>query len=419
MAQPQGQDFDSLLNELLIDIDGDGVPDMAVPAMTNRERGRIQRRAMAGREPSAIDQARLNADMPRLEENSQRLAGTVAELTGLPAMGRGVARVGRGFDEGSPLQMAAGVGEAAFGALPIASQVRAAGPVLNSLMGTAPRSMATIGAAALPIGMADVGDAQAAKLTRQQQREQEIERLRQEREVAAERQRALDQAAAEKQRQMDQIEIDRQRQAEDLARQQEQERLAREANARPWRERNPEMAAALPAFGYALAAGVPAVGAMLRNVGSHLPGSAASRMNRATQQGEALLLRNGNPTAANNREIMLRRDQITNYLNSQPSPVADFVANRLAPAGAGGVLAYEGRVFPDQMDMNDVNLTPEQRQQARDNIFNAGGFALNALMGGVTGLSAQEAVDRLVPRKSPDVELATAVRDRLQRYRRR
>jgi Spy/CpxP family protein refolding chaperone len=88
------------------------------------------------------------------------------------------------------------------------------------------------------------------------------------------------------------------------------------------------------------------------------------------------------------------------------------------PAAAGGVLAYEGRVFPDQMDMRDVNLTPEQRQQAISNIFDGGGFAMNALMGGLTGLSAQEAVDRLVPAKRPDVEKATAVRDRLQRYRR-
>lgn len=49
----------------------------------NQERRRIQRRAMAGREPTADEQTRLDADMPRLEENSARL-GEAGVMTAIP-----------------------------------------------------------------------------------------------------------------------------------------------------------------------------------------------------------------------------------------------------------------------------------------------------------------------------------------------
>jgi hypothetical protein len=362
---------------------------------------------MAGREPSAEQQMMLDADMPRLEQRSNRLGTFAAELSGGPAIARGGQRLASGISESNPLMAGAGIGEMVFGALPMAAASRAAAPALNMFMGSAPRAMATSGALALPIGVIDVQQAQAQSLTKRQQRELEIERQRREQEVATERQRA-----------MDQISIDQQRQAAEAETRRAEEQASRDKNRLPWRERNPEMAAALPAIGYAAAAGIPAVGAMIRNIGSYLPGSAASRMNRAARQGEDILLQPGRSSAADSREIMLRRDQLTNYLGNQPSVAREFVSNRLMPAAAGGVLAYEGRVFPDQMDMRDVNLTPEQRQQAISNIFDGGGFAMNALMGGLTGLSAQEAVDRLVPAKRPDVEKATAVRDRLQRYRR-
>lgn len=425
MAQAETQpDFDSMLQTFLVDLDGDGVPDAqmqapagtggvmplrgdAMPMVSNRERGQIQRRAMAGREPTQQQQMMLDADMPRLDEAGSRLGGVAAELSGVPAMVRGGRRIASGISEANPLMAAAGVGEMAFGALPIAGTSRMAAPVMNAFMGSALRAMGTSGALALPIGISDVQEAQAQTLTKRQQRDLEIERQRKDQEVAAERQRS-----------MDQIAIDQQRQAAEAETRRIEEQASRDKNKLPWRERNPEIAAALPAIGYAAAAGIPAAGALIRNVGSYLPGSAASSMNRATRQGEDLLLQTGRPSAADTREVLLRRDQLTNYLGNQPSAVQEFVGNRLLPAGAGGILAYEGRVFPDQMDMRDVNLTPEQRQQAIGNIFDGGGFAMNALMGGLTGLSAQEAVDRIVPAKKPDVEKAAAVRDRLLRYRR-
>lgn len=53
---------------------------LAEALITNKERRGIQRRAMAGREPTAEEQARLAADMPRLEQNSENLAS----ITNLP-----------------------------------------------------------------------------------------------------------------------------------------------------------------------------------------------------------------------------------------------------------------------------------------------------------------------------------------------
>lgn len=58
---------------------------MGVP-ITNRDRLRISRNAMAGREPTPYEQAQLAADMPRLEQNSENLAA----LTGVPETVRSI-----------------------------------------------------------------------------------------------------------------------------------------------------------------------------------------------------------------------------------------------------------------------------------------------------------------------------------------
>jgi len=65
--------------QALVDLNGDGVPDAAVP-ITNRERRDVQRRAMAGREPDARTQARLDADRPRLDENTSHLVRSGADI---------------------------------------------------------------------------------------------------------------------------------------------------------------------------------------------------------------------------------------------------------------------------------------------------------------------------------------------------
>lgn len=92
-----------MLRTFMVDLNGDGIPDAtvqapagtggvmqlrgdAMPAVSNRERGQIQRRAMAGREPTQQQQGWLDADMPRLEAGSNRLAG----LTNIPQTGQAI-----------------------------------------------------------------------------------------------------------------------------------------------------------------------------------------------------------------------------------------------------------------------------------------------------------------------------------------
>lgn len=81
-ADPWEQAFGSY-QQALLDLNGDGVPDVAVP-VSNQERRGISRRAMYGRSPDEKTQARLNADMPRLEQNAE----TLASITNIPQTGR-------------------------------------------------------------------------------------------------------------------------------------------------------------------------------------------------------------------------------------------------------------------------------------------------------------------------------------------
>lgn len=81
-GDPWDQAFASY-RQALVDLNGDGVPDVAVP-VTNQERRGISRRAMYGRAPDEQMQARIDADIPRLEQNSERLAS----ITNIPQTGR-------------------------------------------------------------------------------------------------------------------------------------------------------------------------------------------------------------------------------------------------------------------------------------------------------------------------------------------
>ena len=84
----------------LVDYNGDGIPDAVVrmpqgmvtstppPTATGQDRRQIQRRGMAGLEPTEQQNALLRASMPQLEANSERLGNFGMELTGIPQVGR-------------------------------------------------------------------------------------------------------------------------------------------------------------------------------------------------------------------------------------------------------------------------------------------------------------------------------------------
>jgi hypothetical protein len=101
-------DFETYYREFLVDLNGDGRIDaneqgiaatraqQAAGPLSNKDRQRISRGAMAGREPSAVDQGRLQADQGRLDDNTSHLVtqganiaanmyapGTMAFLSGM------------------------------------------------------------------------------------------------------------------------------------------------------------------------------------------------------------------------------------------------------------------------------------------------------------------------------------------------
>jgi hypothetical protein len=94
------------------------------------------------------------------EPGAINLAG---ELSGVNAMGRGASNFAAGAREGSPLQMAAGAGEAALGAFPALSMARPAAPLINALTSSIPRATAFAGAATVPGAMLASQEASAAK----------------------------------------------------------------------------------------------------------------------------------------------------------------------------------------------------------------------------------------------------------------
>lgn len=94
------------------------------------------------------------------EPTALNLAG---ELSGVNAMGRGASNFAAGAREGSPLQMAAGAGEAALGAFPALSMARPAAPLINALTSSLPRATAFAGAATVPGAILASQEASAAK----------------------------------------------------------------------------------------------------------------------------------------------------------------------------------------------------------------------------------------------------------------
>ena len=107
-----------------------------------------EQQAMVKEGPLQPGQASMNPLRPVMDT-----AKLAAEFTGVPAMVRGADNVAQGVEQGDGLRVLAGVGEMGLGALPGASVVRAAAPVMRAVSGTVPRAVATTAALAAPGAM--------------------------------------------------------------------------------------------------------------------------------------------------------------------------------------------------------------------------------------------------------------------------
>ena len=97
----------------LVDYNGDGIPDAVIqmpqgmvtstppPTATGQDRRQIQRRGMAGLEPTEQQNALLRASMPQLEANSERLGNFGMELTGFPQVLRAGTAIGEAYTDPS------------------------------------------------------------------------------------------------------------------------------------------------------------------------------------------------------------------------------------------------------------------------------------------------------------------------------
>jgi hypothetical protein len=143
----------------------------------------ITRKRMAGVPLTPEEEAQVAAGERYKTEIGEPAARDIfGEVSGVNAMGRGGSNFVAGAQSGSPLQMAAGVGEAALGALPGASLVRPLAPAVRALTGTMPRAGAFMGGATLPGAIMASQEASAARTAEQVQ--DELRRMRPE-ELAA------------------------------------------------------------------------------------------------------------------------------------------------------------------------------------------------------------------------------------------
>lgn len=113
MADDPWEDAFGAYRQSLVDYNGDGIPDAVIqmpqgmvtstppPTATGQVRRQIQRRGMAGLEPTEQQNALLRASMPQLEANSERLGNFGMELTGIPQVGRAGAAIGEAWNDPS------------------------------------------------------------------------------------------------------------------------------------------------------------------------------------------------------------------------------------------------------------------------------------------------------------------------------
>lgn len=341
--------------------------------------------------------------------------GTAWDATGIPMMAEGVQQAYRGATEGNALLAAGGAGKTVLGALPGASLVRGARPVVNALAGSVPRAMLTLGGLGALSGAADAGEAARAQqppdllpsLMEDRARiQQELQRY-----TAIKGQNASRPGPKyrEAERQIMMLEpklqaIDAQIQEEQRKRSPEYLREQREKEAAmPFRERYPEIAGALPALGFAAAAGLPFALRGTNNLRSFFYGEAPrlSRTTRAVEQGLS-------PLADN---LELRTAQLGARLSEAERK--GVVKRELVPAllagASGATLAAEGSMFPSQYDA--YNLPPgPTRDAARREALDPMAYIERGAMGLLTGLGGYEAAG-MIPKAIPDFARARGALD--------
>jgi hypothetical protein len=194
--------------------------------------------------------------------------------------------------------------------------------------------------------------------------------------------------------------------------------LKRKEAATPWRDRNPGMAGALPAIGMFLAGAVPGLTAIKRQAGTMTPGALASRLEEAIKAAERGIGTGGAITP----ETRIASGTIENILEHQPKGGFKEGAKRwgeeslhtLGAGAAGGSLAAEANMFPDQYDA--FNLPDgDAKDKAHERAMNPWNYAERGGVGTITGISGYHLGKHLTPAAKPNWEKGRAVADEVGR----
>jgi hypothetical protein len=191
------------------------------------------------------------------------------------------------------------------------------------------------------------------------------------------------------------------RQQDIAKRAQELEAEAKTREARtPFRERYPNAAGVLPMAGMAIAGAVPFGMGAKKAAGSFFPGSFAGRVRSGIAEAEGAI-RSGDEAAMD-----VSRRYLDNLVSEQPT-MASKGGNALLAGASGGGLAAEAGMFPDQYDAYNLPAGPEQ-DAARERSLNPMNYLERGGIGTLTGLSGYK-IGSLVPERKPNIARANAL----------
>ena len=408
------------LRQIIVDIDGDGRPDVVTTADALQ---RMNRPSTAL--PSYL-QGQINDVQNRqglfTDENTAGpgravmaglgdAIGFAGEMTGVPSMVRGARNIRQGVSEGSGMRTAAGVGEAAIGALPMAAAAR---PVANALFASAPRAMATLGvpmAATLPLQMSEAQAASGAKADTAVSADAEVQRLRQELNSLNQRRLGIQTtnikgqsaASADASRaRMDTAIGDQIRMTQEALTQAESRARESYTQSAPFREKYPEAVPAIMAAGGTLAFGMPFAGTMKNRLAD------ASRSYRLGREADDIV-RQANltgPEAIPVAELATRQarlEQSSNALSRASSGVVPATTNALAQAGSvgmSGLTMAEASALPEQLDYM-LNPPGHPARETASKLFRDPGYYQDRaapFVGGMgLGLMGKKTANMLAP----------------------
>lgn len=370
--------------------------------MNSRERNRVARKAMYGREPvlTPEDRAEIGARLPAYEETArgveEGIGGLAAEATGVPSMYRGAQGVGRGIEEGDPLRAFAGAGEFALGAIPMAGAMKAGRAAIAPFMETAPRAAATFGALTTPSAIVSNADARDKSMAEAVLNDPTVKALEAKRRDVTARLDAANKAHAKSGRithetaiapYMNELKtLDGTPEKPGLIEQaKEAARKAYIENA-PFRERYPGMAGTMMGVGAGYAAGVPYVKELLKR--------GADRFVKAPAV-EAAAERFGETVGRNKTsEAAVAQQALRNKLDSwdRSHGAVPTTMDAVGNATKGAVAMMEASSIPEQIDYFNFEPGHESHDRAaklfRDPEYYKERVA-PALLGGALGVTGQ------------------------------